>query len=850
MKTNWISFLFGYIAGFFTYLIVAGIRIILPRLKVSFKTRVKAAQQGISINVGDRFRHDIVQRVQKLHLASPLFSLDEILVTPLLIAPPPPPTPDSIIREAESDRLQIPYLPDWPELNTANFTPVLTFAEALHGGANLLLMGRPGSGKTVALSYLATRVANRSEELGELRQYLPIYIHTNDINLPTKTPYEPVDILVDALLDQVATITSTRLPSLIREALEHRNALLLFDGMDELNPERLAPMVDFLGVLLKQYPALRMVVAISTDYYDGLIALGLAPVSLCAWSEREKETFVNHWGDLWKRFVIRDIQNSSEEIDPLLLNNWILGNDTISSPLEFTLKTWSAYAGDVLGPTNTHAIESYLLRMTGNIPKARSALEKMAGQMILNMSLAITAREAAKWLPDAETRPGEQVTTQGEQQDSAALPSSPEQNLETIPTGSTTENKPASPEGLSIQRVLPDLLDNGLLLACRGSRLTFIHPIIAGYLASAVMGSPAVLERLNNQANWIGKFLSFYYLAPKTDLTSIVTPMVEDIDDPLFRKLLSAGYWLRDSTTSARWRPIVLRQLATNLQKEQLSLGLRARILTALVNSHDPGVMTLLRQLLTHRFDNYRLLAVIGCGLARDIKVIKDLIGMLGDPSAKVGQAALYALANIKTKECLDAIASVLLSGTEEMRRTAAETLAFLPEEGYPALKEGSTVEDLLVRRAVVFGLQRVNQPWARLLLEKMEIEDGQWVVRSAATQALEEIRNPNPRIPQPLTPLTDTPWLIEFAAKLGVGVTRGRAALNLVTQALKADDPLHRRYALYTLTRRGDQSSVPQIYQILYGDLGEEREAAFNTIWHLGAGGIELPSPIQFGLG
>ena len=846
MKTNWMSFLYGYIAGIFTYLIVAGIRIILPHLKASLKTRVKAAQQGISINVGDRFRHDIVQRVQKLHLASPLFSLDEILVTPLLIAPPPPPTPESIIREAESNRVQIPYLPDWPELNTTNFTPVLSFTEALQGGANLLLMGRPGSGKTVALSYLATQVANRSEELGELRHYLPIYIHTNDINLPTKGPYLPLDVLIDALVDQVATITSTRLSSIIREALEHRNALLLFDGLDELNPERLVPMVTFLEGLLKQYPALRMVVAISTDYYDGLIALGLAPVSLCAWSEREKETFVNHWGDLWKRFVIKDIQDSSEEIDPLLLNNWISGNDTLTSPLEFTLKTWAAYAGDVLGTTNINAIDSYLLRMTANIPKARSALEKLAGQMIINMSLAITAKEASKLLPDTETSPGEQVASQGGQQDSAALTSSPEENPEAISPGDT----PASPEAVSIQRVLPELLDNGLLLACRGSRLTFIHPVIAGYLASAVLWSPASLKRLNSQVNWIGKFLTFYYLAAKTDLTSIVTPMVEEINDPLFRQLLTAGHWLRDSTTSARWRPIVLRQLATNLQKDHLSLGLRSRILTALVNSRDPGVMTLLRQLLTHRFDNYRLLAVMGCGLARDTKVIKDLIGMLRDPSPKVGQAALYALANIKTKECLDAIASILVSSTEEMRRTAAETLAFLPEEGHPALKEGSSVEDLLVRRAVVFGLQHVNQPWARQLLEKMEIEDGQWVVRSAATQALEEIRNPNPRIPLPLTPLTDTPWLIEFAAKLGVGVTRGRAAMNLVTQALRAENPLQRHYALYTLTRRGDQSSIPQIYQILYGDQGEEREAAYNTIWHLAAGGTELPSPIQFGLG
>ena len=50
-------------------------------------------------------------------------------------------------------------------------------------------------------------------------------------------------------------------------------------------------------------------------------------------------------------------------------------------------------------------------------------------------------------------------------------------------------------------------------------------------------------------------------------------------------------------------------------------------------------------------------------------------------------------------------VARALLQGDEELRRAAAEAMANDPIEGHAMLKEGATLPDILLRRAVVHGL-------------------------------------------------------------------------------------------------------------------------------------------------
>jgi HEAT repeat protein len=153
-----------------------------------------------------------------------------------------------------------------------------------------------------------------------------------------------------------------------------------------------------------------------------------------------------------------------------------------------------------------------------------------------------------------------------------------------------------------------------------------------------------------------------------------------------------------------------------------------------------------------------------------------------------------------------------------------------------------------MVRRSVVFGLGRVRQPWAIEILEKLQMEDKEWIVRNAAIQALEEIRQPNPHIPRALPSLTETAWLVEFASKQGLGVTSGEQAESLVLQALKSGTEDERLQAMEFLALKGKSDIAASVYAPFFGSAGDQREAAYQALWLMSLSGVELPPPKQFG--
>jgi HEAT repeat protein len=258
----------------------------------------------------------------------------------------------------------------------------------------------------------------------------------------------------------------------------------------------------------------------------------------------------------------------------------------------------------------------------------------------------------------------------------------------------------------------------------------------------------------------------------------------------------------------------------------------------------------LLRQLLDNPSNSVRLSAILGVGLARDQKSIDNLIKRMTSGFPVEGQVAAIALVLLGTRPALDAVASMLLHGSDEMRRAAAEALALEPDEGHLALKEAVVMEDVHLRRAAVYGLGRLDQPWANEILEKLQLEDKEWVVRSAAAEALEQKKANGLSIPKPLPPLWEAAWMIEFAAKQGMGITPGKPAQNLLMQALKSGEVEHKLAAMETLRVKPDAGAVPTLYGIFYGPQGELQDAACETIWNFAAAGIELPPPARFGLG
>ena len=160
------------------------------------------------------------------------------------------------------------------------------------------------------------------------------------------------------------------------------------------------------------------------------------------------------------------------------------------------------------------------------------------------------------------------------------------------------------------------------------------------------------------------------------------------------------------------------------------------------------------------------------------------------------------------------------------------------------------TFDDILVRRAAVHGLTQIREKWAYSLLDKAAVQENQWVVRNAASQAVENRQKPLPCIPSPLTPPSETPWLLTFASKQGSGISAGQAAIGLIFQALKSENIDDQLSSMPYLANITDDEIVTKLYEITFkGEEGILREAALYWIWFMASSGITLSPPQKFGI-
>lgn len=834
------SFWLGFLAGFLTLWLLGRLRPIFNALLEKLRESLREARLRATAGAEIRLRNETLRRAQSLHLAAPLFSLDEIIIPPKLLAPPPPVLPGEPAPDVDITHLVMPYLPDWSELPGRYRAPVFSLADALQGGVSLVIIGRLGSGKTVALAHLASQMARREQLPGAIEKWIPLLVHATDIVLPPENPEMILDVLLAALGQTGVIAARARVAEHLHNALQNGHALLLLDGLDELPPRAVDEICDYLRRLKEHYPAMRLAATASLEYYDGLTRLGCVPLAMASWDRAERTAFVQRWSQMWKETVQKPNQPSD---DPDLLNAWLLGDTAPATPLEITLKTWAAYAGDQLGAKPTHAIEAYLRRMVFNknlqpVPEARQTLEQIALRTILTAAPAFRRASPEVAVPKI---------LEGEAEQAA------EDQIEPLPAFAL--------DGKINEVHLPLLLDNGLLLSQANGKLKLNHPLICAYLAGCALNELVGIEALIASEEWSAKpgwdtricALGFA-VALGNPLSRVVDIYLKADKAPLHRHLFTLGRWLSSAPDNTPWRSEVLRRLAGILQDANQPFGLRARCIAAIAVSGVPGVPTLLHQLSISLYPEQRQLAALGAGLYYDDRVaadkasadriIADVTELLADSSISVQRAACLGLAAIGNRPALEALADALFIQNEDLRKSAAEALANHPEEGYPALREGAAIEDILVRRAVMYGLKRVGESWAVELLEKIQLEEDEWLVKNAATHALELLAQPNPYLPKPLPPLTETPWLIAYAGETGVGVSPGRPATELLLRALregKADQTLA---ALDYLRQYGDELAIPSIYQVMLNNQGEIQDACFNTLWHMAAAGVPVPTP------
>ncbi|MBI1794893.1 MAG: NACHT domain-containing protein [Chloroflexi bacterium] len=841
------SFIFAFIVASLFWWLVGRARPLWNELRENLKTQSEEAQARRTTSVEENHRRLTLRRAQGMHLAAPLFALDEILQEPRLLAPPAHVEPGGPIATEDIVTQTLPYLPAWPELGAAYNAPTLSFKQALSGGVNLAIIGQPGIGKTVALAHLATLAANRDDRLGHLNDLIPFLIHVADIKLPINETRDILHPINESVSEHASVLDLGRVPGFVQNSFRSGRALLLLDGFDELTPDGQQAVSDYLKLLLQEYPKTRVVTTGAPEYLDGLLGLGFAPLTLAAWNKSQTNHFVQKWGELWTQFVAVEAwaQSGPEQVDPILLNIWLGAENQGLNPFELTLKIWGAYAGDSLGPHTLDAIASHIRRLAPtNTPPA--ALETLAMQVTLATQPVFDPRKAREWVKSFELSDEAELEAQA---DIEANEAAEEQTLDEKEPKKKEKNKKAKSGPAPTPGLIGKLASGGLIVAHSNNKMRFLHPIFGGFLAGRALSGVKADEALLNQPDWTGKLLAMRYLAAHGDVSNLIKSILEFSRLPMHRPLLSAARWLRDAPRDAPWRGKIMAALAELIRTEGLPLGLRGQALAAFVYSNDPAVTALFRQFMTTLSFELIRLSALGSGALRDIKSAQTLENVLSAPSISARRAACLALVALGTNDTLETVAHALLNADEDLRRAAAEALANDPNEGHAMLKDGATLADILLRRAVVYGLARVDAPWATETLQKMQVEDDQWVVRNSASEVLEARQSSeDPRVPRPLKVPSETPWLIEFAGTQGTGISPGSPATDVLVAALKSPKDEERLAALAYLKKSPSDGVIKQIYGAMYGDDTEVREAAYIALWEIGASGYKLPHPTQYG--
>ncbi len=807
-----------------------------PRLVTLIRKLIKEARDRNFTGIDAILRQSTYRRAQHMHLAQALFSLDEILVIPQLLAPPLSivnPESDSQV-ETIADQV-VPYVPDWPELSAQYSVSRLKIHQAIKNGANIAIIGQPGSGKTVALAHLACQISLRVPLIEELSSAIPLFVHYLDIDAAISD--DPFECLLKTVAHQLPILAQSRLPAFLNTCLKDGHIILMLDGLDELPSLHLNEAVTFLNKLKTSYPQIQLIVSASPECFDGLTKLGFFPLTVSAWSQAERQQFISGWRKLWTEEILPQLskQNGHAAFDPMLVENWLEAINPNLNPFELTITTWGALAGDLHGLTVPDALEAYLKRMAPGIP--HSALENLGVKILEETQPSLSAVQFENALTGTA-----KPANPNEQSQASQTPASDAPQTNPIKASQKSDSKVSSRN-----QILSILLENGILLECAHEQLRFINPLVPGYLASFKIEEDQIdlsVEKLL----WAHLIITLHFMAYQDKTGGWLDNFLSLDIPPLYNNLLTTGRWLRDCSSTSPWKPKVMHKLVDLIFEAGLPVFVKGRILAAFILSNDHSLPLLFKQMGQSASSDMRVLGALGIGAMRNAKALTDLHEMYSDTDSTCRLAACMAIASIENEKALEILANTLLQADEQLRQTAAEAFSQKPPAGYEVLKEALTLDDILARRAAVYGLALIKEDWSRSLLEKAAVQDSQWVVRNVAGQAVENLQLPHPNIPRPISPASENAWVLKFAGKQGVGITPGDKAIDLLLRALKSGTIDEKLAALIYLARETDEGTIKEIYEVISTQPGVVRQAAVYALWYISIGGTQMPSPAKYG--
>jgi HEAT repeat protein len=775
------EFIFGLVLGF---LLVSILRRTKPAIFTFYewiRNRAKAGLESLTSSSEEPYYEELQFRLDNLHLANPLFPFRTIIIPPRLLIPTPATDPTQLDPSEELYHAILPALPDWNALESIYQTPTLPITHLLNSGENILITGELGSGKTSALIYLAQTSLDRIKNEKRNAHKIPIYLHAADLDLSRKTTKDPLNVVIESVRQSSSIGLARFISRYLRLRLNNSPALILVDGLDELTIKEIRAVFYWLDDLKTKYPQHQIIAAAAPRGQDKLLDTGLFPVAIAPWNSYDLERYLKQWANAWQTYVFPQLpKDRVGDVDPVLLNSWLRSAKVGYNPLEVTVKVWAFYVGDTQGSTLENALQAYIRRIL-------SPNEQHSAQAI-----------GLTWV--------------------------------------RSRRSVLSPTSFDKRALIQDLLNAKILNKRFNEQISFTNPSIGAFLAAGGMLIAKKIH-LDPLDYWEPARAAFRYFAAIGEPSHLVASCLQSEGDALGSALLTCAKWLARGREGAPWRNQILGRLAKIIQDETKPYSLKLRVVQALIATNEQSAKALFQQLLKSQEEEGRTLAIIGLGGLKNndyIQALRHQIDSDGNPQIRF--ASCLALAAIGTIDALQALGHYLLNGDDACQIYAAQALATHPGEGVPMLHDAVEMESVRVRRAAVFGLGRVQDDHVLELLKKIQLEDSQAIVKNAATDILELRMSPVCKLSFPADQIASLPWLIQYAADKGFGVTPGKGALESLRRVLISGEQLEKVASLEAVGFFRAHELLMETTQAMKDKDPLIRDAAFNALWQLHA--------------
>jgi HEAT repeat protein len=767
----------------------AAATLLLVMLGYVFRDKLRQAWEAIASSLArfrhslqasteERYRKQIATWARSLTVSAHIAPLDAVFIEPELLAPSPVPRSAS----------EIEHIHPAPQ--------VLPLHQVLGDHPQLLIAGTPGAGRSITLAHLALTCATTATEGKDrlagggipesVRARLPLYVpfpvmdweksekgEEGEEEEREKQQSNGVDKLLQSAVAAVGG--SSGMASLLKQYLEAGQAIVLADGWDELSPEQRQQAATWLIELIGTLPGNLWLVGTGTRDYARLAEAGFIPLTLAPWDARQIEALAKRW-----------------------VNAYTTADETPSiSPHDLAAELQQAARAGA--PPLELALRAFAVLSGHQLPKGRAALFDRVLDLLLWQE---QEQEKKPWLSAACRSALGQIALALQQEKRAIA--GREEIEAAIASALPPADERTAHATAHVFRILTG--ERGLFRPMGSNRYTFVHPLWQAYLAARQLVAVAptnLVERLEDP-QW-SNTLRFY--AELGDMGPLVAAWLRSPDDMFYTRLRTLSDWISVAPEDAAWRNGAMAILArTFLQTEPLA-PIRQMLAKALAATGLPGVAYLFKQALQHPDTELRTAAALGlAGVAgeADLPIFEI---PLEDEDPAVREAAVRGLASLGIDAARRRLEQVLLGEDDELKPVAAEMLIKCGKESVDLLRELAGSEDVMIRRAAVSGLAKAG---ARGLLEEMAREDTQWIVRSAAAAALEEIEGKEKVSGiSPVPEIEQLPWLISWAATQGEGVGLGEAAQQMLRRALREGDDLVRLAAAQILIRIGRPDDV-----------------------------------------